>query len=318
MKAGGTSGGATARRGYLPADVLLLVFLSITAFLLVVSPLSFPGKVGYATLHVALLVAVALVRFVPRDGPPVVRFLRHFFPLLSLPFLYRSMQYLNRLTTTGYFDNWIASLEQAVFASQPSQGFHLALPWMPLSEFLHLLYVVYLLLVPAIALPLFFSRRNADLALFTTSLMATFLFCYTIFTFFPVRGPYYYFGPIDPAAKGVLFPRLVHWILDGASSAGTAFPSSHVAAATCIWLVGRRLYPRIGWALLVVAGGILFATVYGGFHYALDALVGLPVGVAGGLGGPRLHAWILQRQGLGVRASAPAASAEEERAAAAS
>lgn len=318
MKPGGTNGGMIARRGYLPADVILLVFLSITALLLVVSPLSFTGKTVYATLHVAFLVAVALVRFVPRDGPPVVRFLRYTFPLLSLPFLYQSMRYLNRLTTTGYFDNRIASLEQAIFASQPSQGLHLALPWMPLSEFLHLTYVVYLLLVPAIALPLFFSRRNEQLARFATSLMATFLFCYTIFIFFPVRGPYYYFGPIDPAAKGVLFPRLVHWILDGASSAGTAFPSSHVAAATCIWLVGRRIYPRSGWVLLVVAGGILFATVYGGFHYALDALVGLLVGVAGGLGGPRLHAWILQRQGLTVQTSPPAVSAEEERAAAAS
>lgn len=304
---------ARSRPGYLPADFLMLAYLGLSGVLLIFSPLTFPGRMTYTAVHFALLSVVILSRFVPIDGGALLGFLRRGYPLLALPLLYTSLRYLNRLATTDYFDGFIVNLEQAIFGCQPSQGFHLALPWPPLAEFLHLVYVGYLVLIPVVAIPLVLRRREDDLAVFTTSVMGTFLTCYTIFIFFPVRGPYHYFGPIDPAQQGWVFPQVAHWILNGGSSAGSAFPSSHVAVATCIWLVGRRLYPRWGWALLLVAGGILLATVYGGFHYALDALAGLGFGIAGGLAGPSFHGWILRRQR--TSAGAPAV-VEEERAAA--
>jgi membrane-associated phospholipid phosphatase len=312
MVVSGDSGRGAKRRsrGYLPADFVLLAFLAITGFVLVVSPLRFPGKATYGILHFTTLLVVILMRFVPLDGAAPVRFVRRTYPLLALPLLYASVRYLNRLVTSGYYDGPIVRLEQSIFSSQPSQWFHLAAPWLPLSEFLHMSYLIYMILIPIVAIPLLIEHRHDDLAVFTTSVMATFSFCYTVFTFFPVRGPYYYFGPINPAGQGVIFPQLVHRILEGASSAGSAFPSSHVAVAVCIALIARRFYPRWGWALLLLAAGIFFGTVYGGYHYAVDAIAGLIVGIAGGLGGPLLHAWILRRQ----RAADAPAAVEEERA----
>lgn len=295
MSDGAAQAKEAAARGYMPVDVLMLAFLGLTAILLLVSPLTFPEKGLYATAHFAALIAVILVRFArPRSGS-TLRCLRYAYPLLALAPLYTAVRYLNRLVTAEYFDAPVVQLEQAIFGCQPSQAFHEALPWLPLSEFLHLAYIAYLLLIPAVLVSLFLQRREKDLALFATSILATFIPCYVIFIFFPVRGPYYYFGPLDPARLGI-FSQLAHWILDGASSAGSAFPSSHVAAATCVWLVGRRFYPRWGWVLALAAGAIFLATVYGGFHFAIDALAGLLVGIAGGLGGPRFHAWWLGRQ----------------------
>ncbi len=289
-------------RGYLPADLIVLAYLVLTGVLLIVSPLSFPGKGVYAAAHFLALVAIGSLRFFPRDGHRVLRFVRYTYPLFALPVLYSAVQYLNRLATSSYFDAPIVALEQAIFGCQPSQALHGALPWLGLSEFLHLAYLAYALLIPVVTFPLYFARRDEELKLFATSVMLTFLFCYTVFTFFPVRGPFYYFGPIDPAGKGIFFPQIVHQVLTGAASVGTAFPSSHVAASVCIWMVSRRFFRRLSIVILVVTSGILVGTVYGGFHYAIDALVGLVVGIAGGIFGPRVHAEILRLQGVRQRA----------------
>jgi membrane-associated phospholipid phosphatase len=300
-------------RGYMPVDLLMLAFLGITALLIVISPLTFPHKALYAVAHFAALIAVILVRFVPTRRGSMLRLARYGYPLLALPFLYTAVRYLNRLVTAEYFDVPIVHLEQAIFGCQPSQAFHQALPWLPLSEFLHLSYLAYHLLIPGIVLALVLQRRERDLALFATSIMTTFIACYFVFILFPVRGPYYYFGPIDPARQGVFFPQIANWMLESASSVGSAFPSSHVAAATGVWLLGRRFYPRWGWVLAAAAGAIFVATIYGGFHFAIDAFAGLLVGVAGSLSGPRFHAWWLARQRAGGQV---AVAVDEERAAA--
>ncbi|GAF87474.1 unnamed protein product, partial [marine sediment metagenome] len=65
--------------------------------------------------------------------------------------------------------------------------------------------------------------------------------------------------------------------------------SSHVAAITCVWLVSRRSLGRLSWIVLTIAVGIFIGTVYGGFHYAVDAVAGVLVGLALGAQGPRIH-----------------------------
>jgi membrane-associated phospholipid phosphatase len=47
-----------------------------------------------------------------------------------------------------------------------------------------------------------------------------------------------------------------------------------------------------------LAGGIFLGTVYGGFHYGVDALAGLVVGIALSLVGPALHSVLLRQARL--------------------
>jgi membrane-associated phospholipid phosphatase len=67
-------------------------------------------------------------------------------------------------------------------------------------------------------------------------------------------------------------------LLDRGSSRGTAFPSSHVAASVVSSLCALRHQRRVGIAVTLVTVALTFATVYGGFHYAVDALVGVILG----------------------------------------
>ena len=89
-------------------------------------------------------------------------------------------------------------------------------------------------------------------------------------------------------------------MLDRGSSRGTAFPSSHVAASVVSSLCALRHQRLVGIAVSVMTAALTLATVYGGFHYAVDALVGV---ILGGL------AWLVSAGVLEALASRGAQSA---------
>lgn len=285
-------------RGYTPADLVMLVYLLLACALLLFSPLSCPGKGKLAAIHLICLMAVACLRFAPKNRPAMLRIVRDWYPLVALPFCYDALKCLNRLATSAYFDGQIAGLEQSVFGFQLSQELYRLIPSAAASEFAHISYLAYAPMIALVSFVLYLSRRRDEFRILVTSLLVVFFVCYTVFILFPVKGPFHHFGPINPASKQGIFAYAVHRMLDSGSSVGTAFPSSHVAVAVCLWMVTRRFLHRLSLLVLVIAAGIFLGTVYGGFHYAVDTLVGLVVGLVLGALGPRLHAAILRWQGL--------------------
>ena len=75
--------------------------------------------------------------------------------------------------------------------------------------------------------------------------------------------------------------RLVLALLEAGSSRGAAFPSSHVAVATTQFVMVVRYQPRLSFFVFAISLGLAAGAVYGGFHYAVDALAGVAVGDAG-------------------------------------
>jgi membrane-associated phospholipid phosphatase len=84
-----------------------------------------------------------------------------------------------------------------------------------------------------------------------------------------------------PAADNVL--RRVNLFLVGGYGIHTSvFPSAHVSgafsAAFAFWMIaGRRRFLQAGFTLYAVMVSV--ATVYGRYHYAVDAMAGLVVAV---------------------------------------
>jgi membrane-associated phospholipid phosphatase len=144
-------------------------------------------------------------------------------------------------------------------------------------------------------LPIFLyaTRRREEFRVFATSVLAAFICCYLISILIPVKGPFHHFGSLVSRGLPSFFAPLVVRMLEGASSVGTAFPSSHVAVSVCAWIVSRRVLGRFSYLVLLIVVGIVGGTVYGGFHYAIDAGVGFIVGLVIGLLGPRLYAGLL-------------------------
>lgn len=76
-----------------------------------------------------------------------------------------------------------------------------------------------------------------------------------------------------PGSVGFVFSRITHFLVEGGSSAGTAFPSGHCAITTCAFIMSLIYMRPLGIAYVFVCPGLVFATVWCGFHYVMDAMV---------------------------------------------
>lgn len=216
-------------------------------------------------------------------------------PLLLIPLAYSELPYINQVFSTGYHDAWILGFEQAAFRGDPSADWAGAFPAPWLSELLHISYLAYypLIYVP----PLAYYVRGDRRAFFTASaaVMLAFFACLVVFVFLPVQGPRY----LRPAPVGIPsgpIRSIVLWVLEGGSSRGAAFPSSHVAVAVAQVAVMARFYPRSSAPVALLTLGLALGAVYGGFHYATDAVVGAVVGLAAAAWVPTIRV----RNALGV------------------
>ena len=198
------------------------------------------------------------------------------------PVMYVELRWIIAGLGAPHRDALVVSWEAALFPGNPSAT--LAPRWHvgAVSELLHLAYAAYYLLVyvPPIVL---YARRQRD-AFVSTMLALTIVYgvCFITYGLFPVDGPRYLIGPA--AAPEGPIRSFVLELLDRGSSRGTAFPSSHVAASIVSALCALRYQRRVGIVVAVVTAALVVATVYGGFHYAVDALVGVILGVLAWLG----------------------------------
>lgn len=222
---------------------------------------------------------VAGLGLLPAKFPRVPAWLRDLYPVLMVPFLYAELPLLNRSVWDGfYFDDVIIAIEGALFGGQPSREWAAALPSLPVSELLHVSYLSYyfLIFIP----PFYLWSRNQGSAFRAAvfALLLTFFAHYLFFVYFPVQGPRYLF----PAPGGVIaegfFYQLAHRTLEVGSSQGAAFPSSHVAVGVAQSIVAWRWLPRSAILVTALTIGLALGAVYGGFHYAFDALVGAVLG----------------------------------------
>jgi membrane-associated phospholipid phosphatase len=171
-------------------------------------------------------------------------------------------------------DATVQRWERALFGSQPSLDWIRAFPSPAWSTLMHAAYLSYYAILAAAPLGLWLAGRRGAARQTILLMMATFYVCYAAFLAFPVAGPRYAFAPATNPATTVTAAVLAHRLLERGSAWGTAFPSSHVAvalvAAACAW----RGLPALGAALVPAAVLMCLATVYGQFHYAVDALAG--------------------------------------------
>lgn len=299
---------ANGDRRPLPVDYLLAGYLTLTGALALAS-LEPVGLVLAAAHAAAVWVLLGPLTGVGRPeeagatgevgpdpdgstremGRHVVRFVRVAYPVLLTPVLYTELEMLNQLHVHGYLDPVVQDWEEAVFGAQLSVVWAELQPWRWLSELMHLGYFSYYVLIPVSAVLVYRRGGQRELHRFAMITGLGFFLCYLTFVVFPVTGPRYLFDPLQGEPARALLFDAVHAIAQGGSSKGTAFPSSHVAATVAAWLGCRRAARR--WFRLSAPFVFLLTlgTVYGRFHYAVDAVAGVAVGVAAWKLGPMLE-----------------------------
>ncbi len=262
-------------RPALPVDRLLALYNGLLAVIWLALAGRTPGALAICFAHgaaVSLPWLLARARVVSR-GTAV---LREVYPLIWLGAFWAELDLLRHPLHAHAYDAALTALDGALF------GVHLHLvwihwmPWRWFSELMHLSYFAYyaMIFLPPVAV-LLTGRRDA-LRDMTFRLMVTYVGCYLVYLIFPVDAPVHttplYAGPLTDG----FFYGLVHAAHAVGESLGASFPSSHVAGAVTIALLGRRWFGR--WTarlFLLEAVGVTLSTVYTQSHVALDAVAGL-------------------------------------------
>lgn len=264
--AGPDRDGRTVPADHASADALLITALYVAFTGLLWAVLGWWLSAGAHALVVTVLLTL---RRAPQSLATAL------LPLVLLTPLYVETGHLSEIIWAGRtFDAEMLALDDALFGRSPALWLSEVAPWYGLSELLHVCYASFWIVVPGIALELHRQGRARDRDACVLAVTATFLTCFLAFMTVPVNGPRGVFPPLDPHLHGP-FLRLCHAVLEGGAATRAAFPSGHVAvmmvcaACTRRWL--RPLYPLVA----ALGVGVAVCTVYGRFHYAVDALAGL-------------------------------------------
>lgn len=222
----------------------------------------------------ALLGVCAWMASRARRAGAVGQFLGTFYALLLLPALYSAIGVIN-LHEARTYDHLVLRFEDMVFGSQVSYRWIREFPNPVFSWLMHFCYLAYAGILYSAPLALWLSGRRDQARLAIHALLVTFFICYVTFVLFPVVGPRYLFELAHNAATDVGPARLTQWVLNQGDAWGTAFPSSHVAGALVATGMAYRGWRRLGLVLAPFSAGLVLAVVYGQFHYAVDALLGV-------------------------------------------
>ena len=263
-----------------PSDWITIIYLAITGVLACIFHKNLRRWGIYAVSHVGVICGLLSLTFIPESSLlPPLQILRDWYPIATIPIFYLEIPPLTQMVLRKYFDDKVIEWEGRLFNGQPSIYLSEHFPSKRLSEFLHLCYFSYYPIVFGLVTVLYLQSKHEAFHEVVFAEVLTFNLCLIWYIFMPVMGPRYKFEKISgPPADGLLF-KLVHTILSCASSKGTAFPSSHCAIAVVIVLSAARYHP-VAFAVLCPFGvGLVVATVYARFHYALDAIVGTVLAV---------------------------------------
>ena len=253
---------------------LTIAYLTTTALLIGVLGRALPDWPLRVAAHLVASAGLLLL-LRPRPLPRMLVVIRDWHPLALFPLLYREVEVL-----AGAIGNWrltatVAATEAALFGGHPSLYLSERLPFVPLSEFLHFCYLAYVVVIPAVAAWWYFGGRRAAFHELLLLLAAVMYASYLFFILLPVDSPYYRFDRLAAPLAGHPFFDLVHAMSARGGARGGAFPSAHVSGAVVLLLVAWRHQRRLALGLLPIVLGLIAATVYGRFHYAVDAIAGI-------------------------------------------
>lgn len=230
------------------------------------------------TAHVLVVALAVLAPFARAQNPSKHNFWAEWYPAFIMTGLYSSVGLLNGGEEWGgvvVFDRLVQRWDVAVFGHDIAKDTIRNYPSAWISWILNLSYLAYYVLIICSPAVLWAKgkRGAARQALFAICLI--FFICYIVFLFFPVAGPQYFWSIPSNAYTRTGAARLVYWIMERGDAWGSAFPSSHVAAAVVATVFAFRGWKPLGWVLLLPTLGICLAVVFTQVHYGVDALAGL-------------------------------------------
>lgn len=275
-------------------DKVILGYIALLGTLIIPFHQNVPHWTIYPFLHAAIFFLLLELIRISENASPFIQFFRTFYPILWILFAWKEMDQLVTMIFPYWFNPILPKLDHFLFGVYPTvwvqQWFS---PW--LTELMHFFYGIYFLFIPLVALGLYAMGQHQKVYNFFFLISSTFALSFVLFLLFPAQGAWVFIREqhtIEP--KGGFFLALIRLIQHQGTIRGGAFPSSHVAAAWVSALGAWRYLRPLGYVIFPLALGVTLATVYCRYHYAVDSIAGIALGIFVFITGTRF----LVRRGL--------------------
>jgi len=266
------------RRALDAASLVYVGFLLLLTF-------AFSFKLeGWLAAAVSLLIAGALymaaaaaVRRLPSGFPAAALHISANMILFS--FLFKITGQYQHLFVSGWLDSGVIAWEKSLVGVDLSI-FLQRVTHPALTEWMMFAYVIYIPMLPFVALACYWSAGGRAATDYLLSLSLAYIVCYLGFIAYPVAGPLCHYPerfavPLD----GGMFTWCGEWIRNNMHYPGGCLPSPHCAAGTVMMIMLYRYHRKLFGVALPVLLTIYAATVYGRYHYLSDSVSGILVAV---------------------------------------
>lgn len=219
----------------------------------------------------------------------VLRIMRDWYPLPLMLLAYREMGWLAPPYHTYELEQgWI--VWDRLLLNEWGLRRAIEFTGAALPALLELSYALVYTIAPFCMGWIYYRGRRARMNTFVTCFLSGIFLSYALFPFFPSEPPRTVFPGSDMPEISTVFRRFNLGLVGTYGIHTSVFPSAHVSGAFSAAFGMRQVFPEepcVWRALLILATLIATATVYGRYHYAVDAVAGFFVALA---------AWTLTRR----------------------
>jgi membrane-associated phospholipid phosphatase len=259
-----------------PLEILISIYLIFTGILIIFFHSQLTNINTHLSVRVSVLLLLLLLSHQKIEKWSFIEHLRVFLPFFLLAYLYGETDYMNNLFFSHNLDPYVSNFEFFLFSSKPSISFASKFPSNFFAELMYFGYFSYYLLVIGIPIYIYFFKDETLGLRVIFILMCSFLIYYTIFIFFPVSGPqFYYSNNIQSLPQGFLFGKTIRLIQYYGEAPTAAFPSSHVSICMMLLWICFKHVKKLLWVIIPVSLLLFFSTVYIRAHYLVDVMAGL-------------------------------------------
>lgn len=198
--------------------------------------------------------------------------------------LYTEVGVVIALANLPMMDTQLHEYEFEMFGCQPANKLWQVIDNRSFGEYMHWCYGIFYLETVVPVLLMWWRYPRARFHAMVAAQFLALAVCSVIWLVYPAEGPYWTLDPPTSGQVGYFASYIVHRLVEGGSSLGTACPSSHCATGAAIWFsFVLESGGHYNWVFMTFVPGLWISTIYGGFHYAIDSIIGVGIGTLAAL-----------------------------------
>ncbi len=256
-------------------DKIVLLYFSLSFIPIVGWWGRIPDAWFYFTWHV---VGIALLLFEIKRPNPTSWVFRNWYPVFYVATCYKEMALFIPAIGRADADRWLADLDFRVWQAHPTVWLE-RIHSPSLTEFLQVVYTLFLPAVLFVAAMLWRKRSYAEFQYYAFLIALGFLVSYIGYLIVPARGPRFLLRDMQhfPLQGRWLFGYLQNTLDRLESAHYDCFPSGHTELTILAWWGSRMVSKRLFKVYFAYTPPLIFATVYLRYHYSVDVLAGAVV-----------------------------------------